>query len=133
MPANATKIVSWGDDARQAQLVLRQPWQKPPRPEWITYNAMLSQSPRLAQHETWIAERLRCAATMLRDSVDIDLEKRGGIPVVRGTRVPVATILAELAEDARLGEIAVDLDLDASVLRAIIHGIAIHLDRPFLK
>jgi len=70
---------------------------------------------------------------MLRDSIDIDLEKRGGVPVVHGTRVPVATILAELAEDATLGEIADALDLDANVLRTMIQGIAIHLDRPFLK
>jgi uncharacterized protein (DUF433 family) len=85
------------------------------------------------RHETWIAERLRYAATVLRDSIDIDPEKRGSVPVVRGTRVAVATILAELAEDATLSGIADDLDLDFTVLRKILQGIAIHLDRPFLR
>lgn len=90
-------------------------------------------NPERLRHETWIAERLRNAATMLRDSIDIDAEKRGSVPVIKGTRVPVATILAELAEDATVSSIADDLEIDSTVLRTILHGMAIHLDRPFLK
>jgi uncharacterized protein (DUF433 family) len=121
---------SWSDDVKQARLALFEPWQKSVD---IPKYELQWQDVALVAHETWIAERVYCAATMLRGSVDIDLEKRGGVPVVHGTRVPVATILAELAEDATLDEIAADFDLDASVLRTIIHGIAIHLDRPFVK
>jgi uncharacterized protein (DUF433 family) len=70
---------------------------------------------------------------MLRDSIDIDPGKRGSVPVIKGTRVPVAMILAELAEDVTASSIASDLGLDFAVIQKILHGIAIHLDRPFLK
>jgi uncharacterized protein (DUF433 family) len=85
------------------------------------------------RHEEWIAERLRFAAMMLRGSVTIDAEIRGGVPVLRGTRVPVAQILAEIAGDARVSEIADDLDLDMEVVVKVLEGMAIHLDRPFFR
>jgi len=100
---------------------------------WRDVVAPQSRKPLDLRHETWIAERLRIAATMLRDSIDIDPEKRGSVPVIKGTRVPVATVLAELAEDANVSSIADDLGLDSAVLQGMLHGMAIHLDRPFLK
>ncbi len=83
--------------------------------------------------EAWTAEHLRAAATLLRDSIDIDPEKRGGVPMVKGTRVPVATILAELAEGATIGGVAADLDLDPEILRKMIQGIAGHFDCSFSR
>lgn len=100
---------------------------------WRKTDAPQFGKPRGLRYETWIAERLRCATIMLRDTIDIDPEKRGGVPVVKGTRVPVATILAELAEDATISSVADDRALDATVLQKILQGIAIHLDRSFLK
>lgn len=37
-----------------------------------------------------------------------DPQISGGVPVVRGTRVPIRTILASLAEGARIEEILTD-------------------------
>lgn len=77
--------------------------------------------------------RLRAAASMLQDSVEINLDKRGGVPVLKGTRVPISLILAELAGNASLSEIADDLDLDKDLIRGFLEGMAVHFDRPFAK
>ena len=88
---------------------------------------------RELRHEQWIAERLRFAATVLRESVTIDPDIRGGVPVLKGTRVPIAQIVAEICEDASLSEIAEDLDLDVGLIVKALEGMAIHLDRPFFR
>lgn len=45
----------------------------------------------------------------------------GGVPVIRGTRVPVRTILASLAEGASIREILDDFPtLDEAAVQAVI-------------
>jgi uncharacterized protein (DUF433 family) len=80
-----------------------------------------------------LAERLREAAAMLHDSIEINAGKRGGVPVFKGTRVPIALVLAELANNANMAEIAEDLDLSEELVRGFLEGMAIHFDRPFTK
>ena len=80
-----------------------------------------------------LAERLREAAGMLCDSIEINAGKRGGVPVFKGTRVPIALILAELANNASVPEIAEDLGLSEQLIRGFLQGMAIHFDRPFVK
>jgi uncharacterized protein (DUF433 family) len=87
----------------------------------------------VSRHEEELAERLSVAIKLLDDSVEIDPDVRGGIPVVRGTRVAVARIFAEIADGQRLSEIAESLDIDVGILGNIIEGLSIHLDRPFEK
>lgn len=83
-----------------------------------------------SRNEEELAERLSIAVKLLDDSVEIDRDVRGGVPVVRGTRISVARILAEVADDHRLSEVADSLDIDVKVLTKIIEGLSIHLDRP---
>jgi uncharacterized protein (DUF433 family) len=80
-----------------------------------------------------LALRLREAVVMLRNSVEIDPQKRGGVPVLKGTRITVARVIAELADDLSVSEIADDLDLDEMQIRCFLAGMAIHLDRPFAR
>jgi uncharacterized protein (DUF433 family) len=80
--------------------------------------------------DDWLSQRLDSALTVLSETVEIDPEIRGGVPVVRGTRVPVARILAELAGDSRLSEIADDLGVDLQTLKNLVNGIATKIERP---
>jgi uncharacterized protein (DUF433 family) len=70
---------------------------------------------------------------ILHDSVETDPEIRGGVPVIKGTRIPVSQILAEVAEDEKISAIADDFNLDVNTLMKLFEGMAIHLDRPFRK
>jgi uncharacterized protein (DUF433 family) len=94
--------------------------------DWVPKN-------RAYQLDEWVSERLRIAAMMLRGSVTIDTQIRGGVPLLKGTRVPVAQILAELADDVKVSEIAENLDLDRDMIVSVLEGLAIHLDRPFFR
>ncbi|MEM8641503.1 MAG: DUF433 domain-containing protein [Cyanobacteria bacterium P01_G01_bin.54] len=67
------------------------------------------------------------------DVIEIHPEMRGGIPVLKGTRFPVARVLAELGEDETISEIAEDYDIDANKLRDLIENLAMFFDQYFLK
>lgn len=77
-----------------------------------------------------LAKRLAYAIKLIGDSVEIDPDVRGGLPVVRGSRITVSRIFAEIADNQRLSDIADNLDIDRETLRKIVDGISIHLDRP---
>ncbi len=79
-----------------------------------------------------LAYRAQEATRLLVDSVEINKSKRGGVPVVRGTRFSVAQVLAELAEDHRVSEISSEYEMDLQRLRDILNGLALHLDKPLI-
>ncbi len=68
----------------------------------------------------WVAERMRYATLTLWRHVEMDPEKRAGVPVLRGTRFTVAQLLAELAEDRRMSEIASAFRLDKDQLQQVL-------------
>jgi uncharacterized protein (DUF433 family) len=94
---------------------------------------MASNTTELGIDPIGLDKRLRTAASMLHDSVEINIDKRGGVPMLKGTRVPIALIIAELAGNASLAEIADDLELDEGLIRGFLEGLAIHFDRPFTQ
>lgn len=81
-------------------------------------------------HEAWLAERMLWATSVLRDCVEVDPQKRSGIPVLKGTRFTVAQLFAELADGRSVVEIAEDFELDLDNIKALLQGFATHLDRP---
>jgi uncharacterized protein (DUF433 family) len=96
----------------------------------------VSRLPRTAwaeRVEYRFARRMHEAVVMLRNSVEINPQKHGGVPVLKGTRITIAQVIAELADDLSLSEIADDLGLDEMQLRCFLEGMAIHLDRPFVR
>ncbi len=81
--------------------------------------------------DTQFKQRLEYGLNELSDVVEIRNEIRGGVPVLKGTRIPVAKILAELGEDMTLSEIAEDYDINIQQVKVFIEGLAILLDRSF--
>jgi uncharacterized protein (DUF433 family) len=57
-------------------------------------------------------------------------ELRSGVPVLRGTRFPLSRVLAELADDSRISDLARDYDLEVSTLKGFLEGLARMFDRP---
>jgi uncharacterized protein (DUF433 family) len=80
----------------------------------------------------WLAERTKHAILMIRDCVEVNPNKRGGVPVLKGTRFTVAQLFAELGEGRSLGEIAEDFELDPTMMKKLMESFAIQLDRPFV-
>jgi uncharacterized protein (DUF433 family) len=86
--------------------------------------------PGLVPEEEWLAERIRHATLTLRDVVAVDPDIRSGTPVLRGTRFTVAQLLAELAEDRSIADIAASFRLDREQIRQVLESLATYLDRP---
>jgi uncharacterized protein (DUF433 family) len=87
---------------------------------------------QLISDEEWAAERVRYATLVLRECVEVDPDKRGGIPVIRGTRLTVAEIIAELAEGKTIREISTRRTVEEDKLRKVLESLAIYMDRsPF--
>ncbi len=89
-------------------------------------------APRLdvRPEEEWLAERARHSMTVLRECVEVSPGKQGGVPVLRGTRFTVAQLFAEIGEGRSLPEIAADFGLDLGLMKKLMEGLAIQLDRP---
>ena len=68
---------------------------------------------------------------MLHESVEVDPEKRGGVPVLRGTRLTLAQLLAEIADGRHVVEIASDFEIDLEMAKRFLEGLSLSLDRPF--
>lgn len=83
------------------------------------------------RREELVVQSLRHALRVLRDTVEINRKKRGGVPVLHGTRVPIAQVFAEVAEDARISELSRELDLDVDLVRRFFEGVALYFERPF--
>ncbi|HJT36505.1 MAG TPA: DUF433 domain-containing protein [Pirellulales bacterium] len=80
-----------------------------------------------------LAERLSVAIRLLNDSIEIDPGVLGGVPVVRGTRVSVARVLAEIADNSSISEVADNLEIDSQLLKNIVEGFSISLDQPLAE
>lgn len=79
--------------------------------------------------ESWIAERSAHALRELQECVEIDPAKRCGRPVLKGTRMSVAQLLAELGEGRSTFEVADDFGLDAALVNKFVSGLSVCLDR----
>ncbi len=71
------------------------------------------------------------AVLLLSDSIELHADIRSGVPVLRGTRVPLSQVLAEIGDGASIVEIADDLEIDENTIREFIQGFSILVDRPF--
>ena len=69
---------------------------------------------------------------VLTDLVKVDANIRSGVPVIKGTRVPASQILAELADNRTIAEIADDLEIDKTAIQEFIHGLSGYFDRPWI-
>jgi uncharacterized protein (DUF433 family) len=83
--------------------------------------------------DEWIMLRISRAKTMLHDAVDVDPSLRDGVLVLRGTRFPVSRLLAEIADDNPVSEVAEDFDLDINLLRKLLQAMAVCFERPIAE
>jgi uncharacterized protein (DUF433 family) len=67
---------------------------------------------------------------VLTQTVDIDPNIRGGVPVLKGTGFTIAQAIAELADGDAVEGIATRFDLDAATMREMLFALALLFQRP---
>ncbi|MEX2285582.1 MAG: DUF433 domain-containing protein [Planctomycetaceae bacterium] len=85
---------------------------------------------RPGSHAAHIAYRTYMGVLMLRDSIDVDRERRHGIPVLKGTRFTASQVLAQIADGDSLQDLTDGLQLDHDILVNFLRGLSIILDHP---
>lgn len=83
--------------------------------------------------EEWYVQRVYNGIDSIKNCVEVDPARRGGVPVLRGTRVTAAEALAEIADSGAILEVAENFDLDPEALRGLLNGISLCLGRPYQK
>jgi uncharacterized protein (DUF433 family) len=83
--------------------------------------------------EEWYLQCVYYGLISLDQCVEIDPRRRGGVPVLRGTRVTVAEALAEVADSCGVQEVADNFDLDSESLRCLLNSLSLLLNRPYPK
>ena len=78
-----------------------------------------------------LAYRMFRAAQMIVEAVEVDEDRCGGIPVIRGTRFTVAQMIAQIADGDSVAVLADEFDLNKEDVVKCLHAISIALDRPF--
>lgn len=76
----------------------------------------------------WDQIRLAGVFRYLNESTTVDNEIRGGVPVLKGTRISIGQLLAELAETPAIPELADSWDVCPDTLKKVIEGLAIYFD-----
>jgi uncharacterized protein (DUF433 family) len=94
---------------------------------------MMDSPVRKDEEEYWLLARSLVAKSMVRECIAIDPKIRGGVPVLRGTRISVSQIFAELSGADCVVELADEYDIDPSLIRKLLEGMAIQLDQSYLK
>lgn len=99
---------------------------------WLSSSAR-THSVSTLSNEEWMAERLAHSVRLLKDSVGISHRVRSGVPVLRGTRMPLSRILAEISRSSFIDDFGKHWDLDVQHLRGFLDGLSIQLDRSFVR
>lgn len=91
---------------------------------------MLDQIESTSSAAAQISERLERAVSELNECVEADPGRRGGVPVLKGTRFTVAQVLAQLADGDSIDDLAANLELDRATVSRLLVSLAALLDRP---
>lgn len=74
-----------------------------------------------------------CALAALAEHITIDPNMRGGVPTIKGTRLPVSQMLDEIAHRGTLGDVAGDYGIDLSVLQGMLRCLGEALNDSFAE
>ena len=99
----------------------------------IAGNMLWINSPEQIDEKDWSGIKLLASAVLLHESVVVDPDIRGGVPVIRGTRISLSQLLTEISDGETVAGFADEYDIDGDTIRRFFEGLAIHLDRSFPK
>lgn len=78
----------------------------------------------------WLKDNVEIAIQRLREVVSTAPDVLGGVPVLRGTRMPLSRVFAELADGFTIGQIAEEFELDSTQLETLLGSLSMLLDQP---
>ena len=80
-----------------------------------------------------VAARARRAMLVLRECIEIDPAKLGGVPLLKGTRFSIPQLFAEISDLDDIERLAEEFDLSEVQVRSLLQAFAVFLDQPMAK
>jgi len=77
-----------------------------------------------------VGDRLSRAEVTLTYCVEVNSRKMHGVPLLKGTRFPVAQVLSQIADGDSIDDLAENFDLDREQLASLLHAFSAYLDKP---
>jgi uncharacterized protein (DUF433 family) len=119
-------------------LMVRQDWSldalKPkagsPLAEKWALHPTVSSKPSAHFALDWYVQCNLLGYSLLREVLEINPNRHGGVPVLRGTRFTAGQVLAELAESESVSTIAENYDLNPQHIEDMLNGLSLILMRP---
>jgi uncharacterized protein (DUF433 family) len=102
-----------------------------PARDWA--RRVLSLRPAKRRSLEWYLECNLLGNEILKEHIEINPRRAGGVPVLTGTRFTVAQVLAELARSSGVSEVADNYDLDPKSIEEMLNGLSLILMRSFSK
>ena len=85
----------------------------------------------LPSYREWLMERAGYAYQAFHMSIEVNPHKRGGVPVLKGTRFTIAQVFAEIADGRSLPQLCKNFNLDRGLVTQLFEGLAVLFDRPY--
>lgn len=133
MPKTANFAISTvvKDSARRETEVFRPRVTRPTDAKVVWAQSLVLPHHGTAPVAEWHVECALTGARLLRDCLDVDPHRRGGVPVLKGTGFTLAQTLVELSDSSGVDEVADNFDLDSETIRKALHGLSLLLEKPY--
>ena len=121
-----TELDLWGACVKLGDLAGNPPhltlmkWEEPPAPARLKSGSVTAE---------WYIECQLYGWLMLEQQIEIDHDRRGGVPLLRGTGFTVAHIFDERAESVAVVEVVDNFDLQVEQIRDILNGFSLIMQR----
>jgi len=83
--------------------------------------------------EEWYVQCAYHGLISLGQCVEVDPKRRGGVPVLRATRITVAEALGEIAESGSIQDVADNFDIELENLKCLLNSLSLLLNHPYPK
>ena len=93
----------------------------------------ISLRPLSSRSMEWYFECNFLGSEALREVAEVNTKRRGGVPVLKGTRFTLSQALAELADSSGAEEVARNFDIDVNIIKEMLEGLSLVLLRPMVK
>jgi uncharacterized protein (DUF433 family) len=125
-------LVIWEDEPRSN--LWAEPEVRPSAGQILDQNDWASQLKPISNRALeWYFQCNLIGYETLRRVADINPRRRGGVPVLKGTRFTVSQALAELADSSGVSEVAQNFDVDANTIKEMLEGLSLVLMQPLRK
>lgn len=92
-----------------------------------------NRSVQWVSNEELVKQRLQQVTLVLRECIEVNSRRLGGLPSLKGTRFSIAQVLSQIGDGDSIEDLAENFDLDREQLATVLHAMAACFNRPLYR